>query len=431
MTVLLSQSEQTKDKLKLFLSDDQGRPSDALSVRWTVQTHNGRVVSGERVPAVKKATGSYYATWLSDVPTGSYQVLWEYQLDGLSKTQRILQPFYIIEPTEHKYSIHKIIKENPPAPGSLVFLPYSYLGPNDLFISINDENGYPFSVYSISWYIHGEDDHRHHHHIQKSPAIQAAVGLYFAPWVVTARSGTYEIVWEYQADATSPLQKASQQFSVLGHETFFKIVLGSVNDTKFIIVENKDHRFCVPYENGCLSMSDRSFGCGKHQGSRFFMNPCSPCRPPFFPPFPIAPCCDYEISRQIHLPTTVLPLGGSFTNQSPFSIPTRIKTITFYIKYARGAPNGFATFRLLWGNGVEETQETIRDIELVPEDTSRAGQNLFIQDLLGPAPVDDNPINFILSVLVPGGVTTVRLITAEGGVPISPGTIEITLTAST
>jgi hypothetical protein len=427
MTILLSQSEFTKDKLKLFLSDDQGRPSDALSVRWTVQTHDGRVVSGERIPAVKKNVGDYYATWVSDVPTGSYQVLWEYQATELSKIQCILQPFYVLEPFEHKHSMHKIIRENPPAPNSLVFLPYSYLGPNDLFIIIKDENGYPFNVYAISWRIQGKN---HHHHHPKSLAVQAGVGTYFAPWIAIARSGDYEIIWEYQADATSPLQKASQEFSILGHGTFFRIVPGSVNDTKFIITNHDEHRFFVPYGQGCVPMSGRSSGCGSHHG-RSFINPCSPHNYPVFLPFPIVPCCDYEISRQVHLPTTVLPLGGIFTSQSPFSIPTRIKKITFYVKYTRGAPNGFATFHLLWGNGVEETQETIRDIELVPEDTSRAGQNLFIQDLMGPAPTDNNPINFILSVLVPGGVTTVRLIAAEGGVPSSPGTIEITLTAST
>ena len=178
-------------------------------------------------------------------------------------------------------------------------------------------------------------------------------------------------------------------------------------------------------------MSGRSSGCGSHHGSRSFVNPCSPCDRPAFSPFPIVSCCDYEIPRQVHLPTTVLPLSGVFTNQSPFSIPTRIKKITFYVQYTRGAPNGFATFRLFWGNGVEETQETIFDADINQEDSAHAFQSFLIQDLHGPMPADNSPINFVLSTSVPGGVTTARLIAAEGGVPISPGTITITLTAST
>jgi hypothetical protein len=428
MTVLLSQSEHTNDKLKLFLSDDQGRPSDAFSVCWTIQTCDGRIVSGEHIPAVKKTTGAYYPTWISDVPTGSYRVLWEYKLNELSEIQYILQPFYVIEPSSKKHHINRIIKEHPPALGSLVFLPYSYLGPNDLFIIIKDENNCLSNVYSINWRI--QDEHGHHHAL-KSSALQAGIGHYFAPWIAIAKSGGYKIIWEYQATATAPLQRASQNFSILGHGTFFSIVPGSVNSTKFIVSNHDKHKFCVPYEQGCISMPDRFSGCGSHHGSRPFVNPCSPNHS-VFPPFPIVACCDYEIPRQIHLPTTVLSVGGVFTNQSPFSIPTRIKKITFYVQYTSASPpNGFAAFRLFWGNGVEDTQETVFDADMNQEDSAHVFQSFFIQDLHGPIPVDNNPISFVLSTTVPGGVTTVRLVAAEGGVPVSPGTVTITLTAST
>jgi hypothetical protein len=128
-----------------------------------------------------------------------------------------------------------------------------------------------------------------------------------------------------------------------------------------------------------------------------------------------------------------LPAGGNYTNQNKFPIPTCIKKITFYITYTRGGVDGYAVFRLLWGNGTEEIQETILDCDIKqePGDTVHVGQDLFSQDLFGPAPMDDNPISFVLYACVPGGATTVRLLAAEKGAKLTPGTIGITLTAST
>ena len=180
-------------------------------------------------------------------------------------------------------------------------------------------------------------------------------------------------------------------------------------------------------------MPNHSFKCGsRSHKNRSYVNPCSSVSHNLvMAPSQGSCCCDYEISRKIHLVTQILPGFPIFTNQSKFLIPTRVKEITFYITYTRGAPNGYAVFHLLWGNGTEETQETVRDLDIIPEDTSHVAQSLFLQDLLGPTPVDDNPISYVLSVTIPGGVTTVRLIAAEGGVPDSPGTIGIALTAST
>jgi hypothetical protein len=433
MTIFLSQSDLTKGGLKLFLSNDLGQSQDAASVRWTVfSMTTGERISGERIQAVKKDVGQYCATWYSDVPTGSYKVLWEIEFDSTSEPQQLYQPFYVVDPSDYKCHGRLLIQEKPPVPGSLVFLPFSFLGPNDLLITIKDENGYPQDAYSIIWHI--QEVHTGRAISPKSIPIHTATGSYYAPWIVACRGGEYKIVWEFQADATSPAQSASQSFSILGITPPFKITRGSVDGSKFIIPShNHNCHFYVPYGLSCMSMPNRSVGCGSHDGrkTRFYVNSCSPIPHDLAAPPYGSECCDYEVSRQVHLTTQVLHGTPVFTNQAKFLIPTRIREVNFYITYTRGAPGGNAVFHLLWGNGTEEIQETVRDLDIVPEDSSRIAQNLFLQDLLGPTPVDDNPISYVLSVTVPGGVTTVRLVAAEGGVPASPGTIGITLTAST
>jgi hypothetical protein len=84
----------------------------------------------------------------------------------------------------------------------------------------------------------------------------------------------------------------------------------------------------------------------------------------------------------------------------------------------------------MWGNGTEETQETLIDHDITISNQF-SSQNMFLQELDGPVPPDNNPVNFMLEVGVPGGASTVRLIAAEAGVPGAPGTIGITLTAAT
>jgi hypothetical protein len=135
--------------------------------------------------------------------------------------------------------------------------------------------------------------------------------------------------------------------------------------------------------------------------------------------------------RQVHLPLQMLPLAGAFTTQNQFSIPTRIRRVTFYLTYTRGAADGYAIFRLLWGNGVEENPEAILNIDSGSGGPVWIGQQLRMQDLHGPAPIDSSPLDFSLYATVPGGATTVRLVAAEKGALANPGMLAITLTAST
>ena len=79
---------------------------------------------------------------------------------------------------------------------------------------------------------------------------------------------------------------------------------------------------------------------------------------------------------------------------------------------------------------MEETQETMLDVDFEVLSGGSAEQDLYLQNLTGPVPDDDNPVNFILYTSVPGGATSVRLVAAEKGVTASPGTLGLTLTAA-
>ncbi len=98
--------------------------------------------------------------------------------------------------------------------------------------------------------------------------------------------------------------------------------------------------------------------------------------------------------------------------------------------YIRGADGGYPVYQLLWSNGVEETQETMIDMDFTILDPSTVSQDMFLQNLSGPIPDSDNAVNSIFRVCVPGGATCVRLIAAEKGVIGTPGTLGITLTAA-
>jgi hypothetical protein len=99
------------------------------------------------------------------------------------------------------------------------------------------------------------------------------------------------------------------------------------------------------------------------------------------------------------------------------------------VTYSYGAPGGYALLQLRWGNGTDEAQSTLIDLDFTPQQPFSL-QNTYLQDLEGPIPASSAAITFMIEAVVPGGATTVRLVAAEGGVPGAPGTIGITLTAS-
>lgn len=428
MAAFLSQTELSRGGLKLFLSNDLGQPQDAAAVRWTVYSASGEQMSGKGLPAVKSTVGEYYAPWFTDVPGGSYRIEWEVEERACSTARVFRQDFFVVNPD--MYTACGIIPSVVVGKGT-----YRYgqqLTQSDLTLFLKNDDGFLQDAYAVFWSIR---DAAGRTVSARAFASRSDVGSYFAPWLVSAQeSGDYQVFWEFQRDADGPLQSMVQGFYVLTTCPAFSIVLSPAccepnpDSCTEVIQKKASPVFIVPCGSGFAEREPDFFACATSR-------PCAPCLPPAPVP-PVMPnpspsaCCSYEIPRIVHIPTGVLPAGGAFTSQPQFPIPTGIRHVTFYITYTRGAPQGFAAFRLLWGNGQDEHQETVIDTE-VQDDSLTAAQSMFLQNLEGPVPVDGLPVNFVLYVTVPGGSNRVRLLAAEKGMPGLPGTIGVTLTAST
>ena len=94
--------------LPLFLTDESG-PSDADSVIWTILDSVGRAVS-DRTVADRAGVGEYFASWLVNVGSGDYEILWEWQKDSSSPLQSQRMRFSVIL-SSNPYAI--IVPENP------------------------------------------------------------------------------------------------------------------------------------------------------------------------------------------------------------------------------------------------------------------------------------------------------------------------------
>lgn len=142
---------------------------------------------------------------------------------------------------------------------------------------------------------------------------------------------------------------------------------------------------------------------------------------------------NFIIPRTLHLDdgagaAVTLPAAGAFTNQTAFEIPPGLKKIAFDYVYTRGAAGGRATVRILWGNSVEETRALVIDQNSLAIAGTNGEFNMYEEQIILPAPVDDNPISDKLEYEVPAGELTVRLVAAERGATATPGDLLITLT---
>jgi len=422
MTAFLVRTELSRGQLRLLLSNTNGYAQDAVSVKWTVYFHDGTQVSGKSLPAIRQTCGEYYAPWFTDVKNGNYKVVWEILEDwSLSVVQKV-EYVFVVDPSSY-LPCGPINREAIPVPGQFTFLSGQALGPGDLTLYLKNSSGFSQNAFSVIWQIF---DIAGNCITPRTSAMSSGTGAYYAPWYVSVCSGDYIIKWEWQADSTSPLEARKMSFSVITPAYPFAIVepvicgrpwIGEcLIGSPLILAKVLIGECCEPRRERCVITPGGS--------------PCPATVAPTVPVFPTNQCCDFEIARAVHLLTSPLPPAGNYTNQGPYIIPPSIRNVAFYITYKRGAPGGFVNLRLKWGNGTEETNETLIDTNIqVNEPGSR--QNMYLQTLSGPTPPDDNPITFILETSVPGGSTTVRLIAAEGGVPGSPGTCGITLTAST
>jgi hypothetical protein len=429
MAAFLVRSNLSRGDLRLFLSNSNGYAQDASKVTWTVYNRDGRQVSGHNLPAIRQKCGEYYAPWFTNVPNGSYKCIWEVTQEFGGPTVRLTDFVFVVDPSSYQCGT-PLNKDAIPAPGQFTFLTGQALGPGDLPLYLKNNDGYPQNAYCVFYTIL---DCVGNHMGQRRHAKNAGVGIYWADYFVNLCSGNYTILWEWQTDLQTPLKSIRCPFSVVSPGAPYSVVIPIMcNSSLFLqncqglvsrpILTRVLLAQCEPCAGGCATPSLRYEPCPS------FIPPF-PVPPPCPPPSPTNCCSAVEIPRTVHLLTQVLPPSGNWTNQPPYLIPDCIKKICFYITYSRGAPGGYALLRMLWGNGTDETQQTLIDLDFTAQQPN-SFQNMYLQDLEGPIPQTSAPVNFMVEVSVPGGCTTVRLVASEGGVPGAPGSIGITLTAS-
>jgi hypothetical protein len=439
MTILIQNQDLSEQALKLVLSNEYGYPQNATSVKWSIYSASGSLCSGFELDAINQEVGVYLASWNTKTPSGGYRILWSIKEEMGKSPREVSQSFYVADlgtPFFEQNSDEQLT--------GLIFRMGSFLTPSDLFVVLKDEQGVPQDAHAVTWYVKSS---RGCQITQRAFAIRDSVGVYHAPWVVTVNTGDYSVVWEFQQDPESPLQSVSQDFSVIGNLSPFITLYGPSGESPTTIIgydthcsyDARESPFRMntnPIYSSCSFMIPDQPLSIDFQPCRYYgsidSTPCS-----ISPTIPITSCTSvsgstsYEVSRQVHLAFQTLPLLGAFTNQDKFPVPTGIRKVTFYITYSRGDAGGQPVFHLLWGNGVEEITETILDSDITQQSPVSVSQDLYLQDLLGPAPIDSNPVSFVLYASVPGGASTVRLTAAEKGNTTTPGSISITLTAST
>jgi len=397
MPAFSAQTKLSEGDLRLYLTNPNGYPQDAFDVRWTVYASDGAQISGKNLCAIKANTGEYYAPWSVTDKTGNYFIQWQWQDESGDQISVDTEQFFVVNPSSYS-SCGPITADGIPLAGEFSYLRGALLGPGDLPLYVKNDDGLPIDPFSVFWTIY---DALGTAVTAKTAAVRVGVGEYYAYLSVNMIGGDYIITWEYMEQADSPIEAKSMPFSVI--------------NTSGLV---------------CRSATvSNALACCTSCSSSTCSIPCTVIYVPIPPVPPMNQCCPYEIPRVVHLATQVLPAGGGWTNQPFYVIPERIRQLTFYITYVRGIADGYPEFKLLWGNGVEESQETMIDFNYTVSDPT-ATQNMYLQDLAGPIPDSNAPVNSIIHICVPGGALTARLIVAEKGQPGAPGSVGITLTAA-
>ncbi len=383
----------SRGDLSLFLNNASGLPQDGYDVRWTVFKQDGQSASGLSIPAVKAATGEYYAPWGCAKSGGCYYVRWDYSAGPGEPRQSWRQDFFVLEGSGGCCSRSTA----PASAGSSIDCGAFYrdqpLGPGDLVLHVVDDDGLPTSAFLVLWTIVDCRGCPVTGRTQASPGD--ALGDYYASWVASVRTGSFSVKWEWMTDESSPMESVCAPFSIVNPPALFS------------------------------RCGNTSLSCAQV--------PVKNCCPPSPPPNVIVvkeTCGPVVIPRTVVLVSQTLPLSGAFTSQQAYAFAPTIRHMTFYIKYTRGITGGFPVLRLMWGNGVEEIASTTINAAFSSIDGRTATQEMRVSDLLGPMPDSDDPEFFMLETSVPGGSNTVRLLIAEGGQIGVPGTAEISLTGS-
>jgi len=134
---------------------------------------------------------------------------------------------------------------------------------------------------------------------------------------------------------------------------------------------------------------------------------------------------NFIIPRVVHRASAALPAAGAFDlAQAFFAVPGGTQDLTLYCVYTEGAVGGFPAYRVEVGNGTEQVRQTLIDGSSLVIVQPNATVKLAMSELNGPTGTSSYALEFCLK----RGVTQIRLIAAERGVPGTPGTLLITLT---
>ena len=218
----------TEANLTIHLTNYDGYPTDAFSVRWTVYSNDGIQISGKNLLAIKRCTGTYCAPWFANTYNGNYVVNWEVQAESGGPVQYVFDKFFVIDPAS--YQVPHLHADAVPIPGGFTYLTNTSLGRGDLPLFLRNSDGIPADAYSVFWTIYGMQhwlphcehvvSHYHHHNPYhpvsvRTAASHAATGEYFAAWTASVCTGNYIIKWDWAADSTSPLESKSMGFTVI------------------------------------------------------------------------------------------------------------------------------------------------------------------------------------------------------------------------
>lgn len=434
MPAFLANSDLSSGDLRLSLINEDGLAQDAFKVTWTILSSAGIPVSGQGLPALKCGVGRYYAPWCAKAVNGNYCIVWSVQEEPGCPAVEHKEKFFVVEPSAYQCLPACVCDNGQPEPGGFAYLTGSLLGRGDLPLFLRDSSGFPTDPFAVFWTILNAVGTPV---TPRMEATRAETGEFYAEWFVNVLGGDYSVRWEWVEESGDPVESKLLSFSVISPPALILTSRGSCLSSGALCAAPSPD-CCVPcvtplFQTQIVNQQVVKGGtsCGPFVNAIF----CVPSAPSF--PTPSVPtatpvstkCCPFETARVVHF-SGALPAGGAFTNQAPFSIPSGIRCVTFYITYTRGADGGFPLFRLLWGNGTEETQSTLIDTDFTTLSTVASSQDMFLNDLKGPVPTNGNPIHFTLETGVPGGATTVRLLAAEGGVVGAPGTVSISLTAA-
>lgn len=122
----------------------------------------------------------------------------------------------------------------------------------------------------------------------------------------------------------------------------------------------------------------------------------------------------------------VLPLLSAFVAGTG-TVPVGTKRVTFWVTYTRGGAGGYVAIRISTRatSGQSFHRVLIMDLSSFAASAPDGNINVYLEQLLGPAPADGSPIRFDVTVLLPANAGEWQIELAELGAPATPGTISV------